>query len=88
MGTTARTEYKVINWVFKMRKVLLCVMGNQQEKADWWLEHVPHGCALQLMKSMYGTRQAARQWHVLISTWMEDLPGFNSQRQRTALRLH
>jgi hypothetical protein len=23
------------------------------------------------MKSMYGTRQAARQWHVRISTWME-----------------
>ena len=39
---------------------------------DWWPEHVPHGCALQLMKSMYGTRQAARQWHVRISTWMEE----------------
>ncbi len=24
------------------------------------------------MKSMYGTSQAARQWHVSISTWMED----------------
>ena len=24
------------------------------------------------MKSMYGTWQAARQWHVLISTWMEE----------------
>ena len=24
------------------------------------------------MKSMYGTRQAARQWHVRISTWMEN----------------
>ena len=24
-----------------------------------------------LMKSMYGTRQAAIQWHVRISTWME-----------------
>ena len=39
---------------------------------DWWPGHVPHGCALQLMKSMYGTRQAAPQWHVLISTWMEE----------------
>ena len=39
---------------------------------DWWPEHVPHGCALQLMKSMYGTRQAARQRHVWISTWMEE----------------
>ena len=42
------------------------------QKPDWWPEHVQHGCALQLMKSMYGTRQAARQWHVWISTWMEE----------------
>ncbi len=38
----------------------------------WWPERVPEGHALLLMKSMYGTRQAARQWHVRISTWMED----------------
>ena len=30
---------------------------------DWWPEPVPKGYALQLMKSMYGTRQAARQWN-------------------------
>ena len=110
MGTTTRTVYKVINGVFKKRKVWLCVIGNQQEKGvyfqlgelyapmmkaaevrlfmaiaakyglnlfksdtkqaflngdiceeeifvwapEWWPEHVPHGCALQLMKSMYG----------------------------------
>jgi hypothetical protein len=24
------------------------------------------------MESMYGTRQAARQWHVRISPWMEN----------------
>jgi hypothetical protein len=28
---------------------------------DWWP-----------MKSMYGTRQAARQWHERISGWMEE----------------
>jgi hypothetical protein len=28
------------------------------------------------MKSTYGTRQAARQWHVKISTWMEE-QGYN-----------
>ena len=39
---------------------------------DWWPEPVPQGYVLQLMKSMYGTRQAARQWHVHMSTWMED----------------
>ncbi len=32
MGTTTRTEYKLINCVFKKRKVRLCVMGNQQKE--------------------------------------------------------
>ena len=39
---------------------------------DGWLEPVPEGYVFQLIKSMYWTRQAARQWHVRISTWMED----------------
>ena len=39
---------------------------------DWWPEHVQHGYALQLMKSMYGTRHVTRQWHVRISTCMEE----------------
>ena len=39
---------------------------------DWWPEQVPYGHVLQLMKSMYGTRQAARQWHGRISSWMEE----------------
>jgi hypothetical protein len=39
---------------------------------DWWPEPVPKGHALKLMKSMYGTRQAARQWHERISGWMEE----------------
>ena len=38
---------------------------------DWWPVHVPHGYALQLMKGLFGTRQAARLWHVWISTWIE-----------------
>jgi hypothetical protein len=28
---------------------------------------------LQLKKNIYGTRQAARAWHVRLSTWMEGL---------------
>ena len=32
LGATTRTEYKVINGVFKKRKVRPCVMGNQQQK--------------------------------------------------------
>ncbi len=31
IGTTTQTEYKVVNVVFKKRKVRLCVMGNQQD---------------------------------------------------------
>ncbi len=31
IGTTTSTEYKVTNCVFKKRKVLLCVIGNQQK---------------------------------------------------------
>jgi hypothetical protein len=38
---------------------------------DWWPVPVPQGHALLLMKSMYGTRQAARRWHQRISGWME-----------------
>ena len=127
LGSTTRTEYKVVNGELKKYKVRLCVMGNQQKEGvhyklgelyapvmkaaevrlfmaiaaqnglevfksdtkqaflngekgeekiyicapDWWPEPVPEGHALMLMKSMYGTRQAARQWHVRISTWME-----------------
>ncbi len=37
-----------------------------------FLERVPEGHALLLMKSTYGTRQAARQWRVRISTWIGD----------------
>jgi hypothetical protein len=32
IGTTARTELKVTNGVFKKCKVRLCVMGNQQKE--------------------------------------------------------
>ncbi len=32
----------------------------------------PDGYCLQLKKNIYGTRQAARAWHVHLSTWMEE----------------
>ena len=38
---------------------------------DWWPEPVPEGYVLLLLKSIYGTRQAARKWHEHISSWME-----------------
>ena len=39
---------------------------------DWWPELIPEGHCLQLRKNIYGTRQAARAWHVRLSTWMEN----------------
>jgi hypothetical protein len=38
---------------------------------DWWPEPIPEGHVLLLLKSIHGTRQAARQWHEHISSWME-----------------
>ncbi len=38
---------------------------------DWWPEPIPKGHCLKFLKSMYGTRQAARRWHNHILAWME-----------------
>ncbi len=38
---------------------------------DWLPEPVQEGHCLQLLKSIYGTRQAARRWHLFILGWME-----------------
>jgi hypothetical protein len=38
---------------------------------DWWPEPVPEYHVLLLLKSIYGTKQAARRWHLHISGWME-----------------
>ena len=49
---------------------------------DWWPEPIPEGHCLQLLKSIYGTRQAARRWHIHISDWMEKngYPAVNSEK--------
>ncbi len=49
---------------------------------DWWPEPVPEGHVLLLLKSMYGTKQAARRWHRCISEWMEKkgLPGSQQRK--------
>jgi hypothetical protein len=39
---------------------------------DWWPEPISEGHCLQLMKNIYETRQAARAWHLKLSTWMEE----------------
>ena len=38
---------------------------------NWWLEPVPGGHVLQLLKAIYRMVQAARRWHTKILTWME-----------------
>ncbi len=38
--------------------------------ADWWPEPIPEGHVLLLVKSIYGTKQAAQKWHTHISDWM------------------
>ena len=49
---------------------------------DWWQEPIPEGHVLLLLKSMYGTKQAARRWHIRISDWMEQhgYPAVNSEK--------
>jgi hypothetical protein len=36
---------------------------------DWWPEPIPEGHVLLLVKSIYGTKQAARKWYSRISEW-------------------
>ena len=48
----------------------------------WWPEIIPDGHVLQLLKSIYGTKQAARRWHIHISEWMEKngYPAVNNEK--------
>ena len=53
---------------------LYCDMGSDVvyiRPPDWWPEPIPEGHVLLLLKSIYGTRQAARKWHENISSWIE-----------------
>jgi hypothetical protein len=58
------TKQAFLNGEIRDQKIYIC-------PPDWWPEPVPQGHVLLLMKSMYGTRQAACQWHQRISGWME-----------------
>ena len=39
--------------------------------SDWWPEPIPEGNVFLLLKSIYGTRQAARKWQIHVSPRME-----------------
>ncbi len=49
---------------------------------DWWQEPIPDGHVLLLLKSMYGTKQVTRRWHISISDWMQQhgYPVVNSEK--------
>jgi hypothetical protein len=49
---------------------------------DWWPEPIPEGHVFLLLKSIYGTKQAAWRWHLHISAWMEKngYPAMNSEK--------
>ncbi len=52
---------------------------------DWWPEPIPEGHCFQVLKSIYGSLQAASRWHIHISEsdsdWMEKIgyPAVNSE---------
>jgi hypothetical protein len=60
-------------------------MGDDQvyiRPPDWSPEPIPEGHVLFLLKSIYGTKQAARRWYIHISGWMEKngCPEINSEK--------
>jgi hypothetical protein len=55
---------------------------------DWWPEPIPDGHVFLLLKSIYGTHQAAREWHTHISTWMENNGYAAINSERTILMKH
>jgi hypothetical protein len=73
LALAAANDAKVVKTVTKQAH-LCCYMGDDVvyiRPPDWWPDPVPKGHVFLLLKSIYGTRQAARKWHTLISTWME-----------------
>jgi hypothetical protein len=54
---------------------MLSCNGYQQSSlidvklTEWWFNPIPEGHVLRLKKAIYGTKQAARRWHMRISTW-------------------
>ncbi len=60
--------------IYTKQACLYCNMGDDMayiRLPDWWPAQVPEGHVFLLLKSIYGTLQAARKWHTHISTWME-----------------
>jgi hypothetical protein len=73
LALAAANGDKVIK-TYTKQAYLYCDMGDDvvyERPPDWCPEPVPEGYVLLLLKSIYGTRQAARKWHEHISSWME-----------------
>ncbi len=50
---------------------------------DWWPEPILEGHCLQLLKSVYGTRQAVHRWHTHISALVEAKGYFAVNSEKT-----
>ncbi len=64
---TDTNYYKASLFVWEMGDAVVYI-----RPPDWWPEPIPMGHVFLLLKSIYGTRQAARKWHTHTSTWMEN----------------
>jgi hypothetical protein len=64
-GMTTRWEYKITNGVFDKYRTRLCAMGNQQIAGMHFNESDLYAPALK-------AHEAAKPWHVRLSTWMEE----------------
>ena len=72
MAIAAANGHKIYKTDTK-QAFLYCDMGDDVvylRPPDWWPEPIPEGHVLLLVKSIYGTKQAARKWHDHISKWM------------------
>jgi hypothetical protein len=69
MAIAAANGHKIYKTDTK-QAFLYCDMAEDIEylhPPDWWQEPIPEGHVLLLVKSIYGTKQAARKWHNHIS---------------------
>ncbi len=72
MAIAAANGHKIYKMDTK-QAFLYCDMGEDivyLHPPDWWPDLIPEGHVLLLVKSIYGSKQAAQNWHNHISEWM------------------
>ena len=86
--TLKATEARLLTKIYKTdtsQALLYGDMGSDKmyiRPPDWWPEVTPEGHVLQLLKSIYGTKQAARRWHLHIPAMMINYgyPAVNNEK--------